>query len=232
MTISAWAGRDAEQAAPTRAYGAIATPDRDLDRTISHLLSTAVTNAGHLDVHAAAAQAAGDPALLSHHLRHAAAHVRSVSSHLVKLRAAVARRLPPVARELDSLDRAVPGGRGALGDVPRAALDMSIAHDLASAQAAAAHTARHLSEAQLAHAAGNKVSVTFNIEHAVHHISEVAHYLSELDADLTRRLPAVGRETGRLHQAATPDGKAPVPERSRGRDADYDAARDRGPWPA
>lgn len=205
------------------------TPERDLDRSISHLLSTAVVNAGHLDVHTKAAGAAKDPALIAHHLRHAVAHAGMVSSHLVKLRDHVARRLPPVAAQLDSLDKAIPVERG-LGPVPRAALDMSIAHDIASGQAAAAHTARHLSEAQLALAAGNRVSVTFNIDHAEHHIAEVNHYLSEAGKDLNRRIPAVKSESVKLDQACNPDHQEPAPARSF--PADYDAVPDRGPVPA
>jgi hypothetical protein len=192
-----------------RAYGSTPTPDRDLDRTIAHLLRTAEVNAGHLDVHsAAAAKSVRDPVLLAHHLKHSAAHAGSITDHLVKLRTAVARRLPAVASQLDDLGRETPGNRAA-GDtgVPRAALDMSIAHDLASAQVATAHTARHLYEAQAAQAAGNQVSVVFNLEHATHHVTEISHNLSELDTDLTRRLPAVGRELGTLAAAVTaPEG--------------------------
>lgn len=231
MTISARAGDSTAQ------YG-MAAPDRDLDRTISHLLNTAEVNCGHLDVHLSAAQAnQGDPALLAHHLRHSLEHVRSVSSHLVKLRDAVSRRLPDVARELDDLDRAIPGQRSSVNDeVPRAALDMSIAHDLAEAQGAAAHTDRHLSEAQLAQAAGNRASVRFNIEHAVHHVAEIAHNLDELDADLTRRLPPAGRENDRLRAAAGLEPE-PLPARSApwavraAAEADYDIA-EHGPRPA
>ncbi len=86
--------------------------------------------------------------------------------------------------------------------MPRMALDMSIAHDLASAQAAAGHVDRHLSEAQAAHAAEDPVSVIFNSAHAAHHVTEVAHNLSELHADLARRLPAVAAELARLGQAS------------------------------
>ena len=217
----------------TRAYGSTPTPDRDLDRTISHLLTTSCVNAGHLQVHNAAAATAKDPALLTHHLHHAAGHAGEVSSHLVKLRAALVRRLPAVARQLDDLDAAIPGNRAAAEGVPPAALDMSIAHDLASGQDAAGHVSRHLAEAQTAHAAGNQVSVTFNIEHSLHHITEIAHNLSELGKDLTRRIPAVAAETGKL-QAAVAAAPGTAPGRSRdGAAADYDITPpDRGPQPA
>lgn len=206
------------------------TPERDLDRSISHLLSTAVTNAGHLDVHtAAAAKAVNDPVLLAHHLRHAGAHARMVSSHLVKLRDHVTRRLPAVGRELAGLDRAIPGNRSAEGPVPSAALDMSIAHDIASGQAASAHTSRHLSEAALANEAGNKASAAFNVQHASHHVTEVSHYLSELDKDLKRKLPPVERENVKLHQAVNPEEPSRSPSRSF---QGYDVAWDRGPVPA
>jgi len=208
----------------------MATPERDLDRTISHLLSTAEVNAGHLDVHtAAAAKSVGDPALLAHHLHHAYDHAGEVSDHLVKLRVAVTRRLPAVARELDGLDAAIPGSR-AVEHVPRGALDMSIAHDLSSAQGAAGHVARHLGEARVAQGAGNAVSVTFNIEHAVHHIAEVAHALSELHDDLCRRIPAVDAETQKLHAAATGIVTPPGPARSA--PADYGITARSAPEPA
>lgn len=205
---------------------ALRTPDRDLDRTISHLLATVENNAGHLDVHTAAAQAAKDPALITHHLRHAAGHAGEVSSHLVKLRDAVSRRLPAVAGQLDDLARAVPGSRSIANPVPPGALDMSIAHDLASSAIAAAHVGRHLAEAQAAQSAGNRVSVAFNIEHAVHHIAEIGHHLSELDADLDRSVPAVARETQALHAAAAPGTEPAEPDRSA--PADYDVS---GSWP-
>lgn len=210
---------------------AAAIPDRDLDRSISHLLSTAQVNTAHLQVHSDAAQASvGNAVLVTHHLRHSLDHVRGVSSHLVKLRDAVARRLPGVARELESLDGAFPGERSAVGDVvPRAALDMSIAHDLAEAQSAAAHVDRHLVEAQLAQSAGNRPSVTFNIEHATHHVAEIAHNLDELQQDLFRRLPSVGGETAKLH-AATDLEEKPM-SGGRSAPADYDASF-RGPVPA
>lgn len=189
------------------------TPARDLDRSIAHLLMTAEANDGHLHVHAAAAASAAragqDPALLAHHLRHATGHVRAVSAHLVKLRAAVARRLPAVARQLDDLDRAIPGNRSA-EDVPRAALDMSIAHDLDSAQTAAGHVDRHLAEAQASQAADDPVSAAFNIEHAEHHVAEITGSLGELDHDLSRRIPAVARELDRLRQAIRDGGPEPV----------------------
>lgn len=207
-------------------------PDRDLDRTISHLLSTAEVNSGHLDVHlAAAAGNQGDPGLLAHHLHHAAAHAGEVSSHLVKLRDAVTRRVPAVGAELDDLDEAIPGSRATPEDhVPRGALDMSIAHDLASGQAAAAHVSRHLAEAQTAQRAGNKASVAFNIEHATHHVAEIAHALSELDADLARRIPAVAGETQKLH-AAVAGIVTPAPP-CRSAPADYGVEARRRPEPA
>lgn len=212
--------------AEVRARAPAATPERDLDRTISHLLMTAEINAGHLDVHAAAAaRSAGDAALQAHHVHHATGHAEVVTEHLVKLRAAVARRVPGVARELDALDRATPGIRAAGYPVPRAALDMSIAHDLASSQVAAGHVARHLAEA--ARSAGDKASVAFNLEHAVHHVAEIAHGLSELDDDLTRRLPAVGDEKARLAEAITPPPGAAPP-----RVPGSDVAGRSGPQPA
>ncbi len=217
-----------------RAYGDLPTPDRDIDRTISHLLATACSNTGHLDVHAAAAAAARDPVLLAHHLHHALGHARSVSSHLVKLRVAVIRRVPAIGQQLDDLDQAIPGSRAVTEHVPLAALDMSIAHDLATAQGAAAHVDRHLSEAQMAQSAGNKVSVAFNIEHAVHHIAEVAHSLDELDNDLSRKLPSVATELGSLHAAADPVSGSPPPAPARAAmETDYDVVfRDYGPQPA
>lgn len=207
-----------------RAASPLPTPDRDLDRTIAHLLRTSEVNAGHLDVHTAAAQAAGDPALLSHHLRHAVVHTGKIASHLVKLRTAVTRRLPAVAGELDDLDRAIPGSRAAAGGAPLAALDMSIAHDLANAQAAAAHVGRHLSQAQAAQAAGNPVSVRFNLEHGAHHVTEISNELGELDADLSRSVPAVARELAALHQVPQPGKPQPGASRS--------AGPRRGPEPA
>lgn len=214
-----------------RASSVDSTPDRDIDRSISHLLSTAEANAGHLDVHTAAARAAKDPPLLAHHLHHAADHAMEVADHLGKLRAAVTRRVPSVAQELAGLDQAIPGTR-AIEHVPRAALDMSIAHDLASAQAATAHVSRHLSAAQSAQAAGNAVSVTFNIEHAVHHIAEISHSLSELDEDLPRRLPSVGAENLKLHAAMAPSGTGKVTP-GRSAPGDYDVTEWRaGPEPA
>lgn len=201
------------------------TPERDLDRTISHLLSTCCKNAGHLDVHAAAAaRFMKDPALLAHHLHHADAHSTEVAAHLVKLKDAVTRRVPGVARELDDLDRAIPGSR-AIEHVPRAALDMSIAHDLSTGQAAAAHVSRHLGEARTA---GDAASVKHNIEHAVNHIGEISHALSELDDDLARRLPAVAAENVKLHAAMAPSGAVP-PARSAPADYGIEA---RGPEPA
>jgi hypothetical protein len=207
------------------------TPDRDLDRTISHLLATTQDNTGHLDVHTAAAVlAAKDQVLQSHHIHHAVNHARMVSSHLVKLRDAVIRRLPAVARQLDDLDQATPGHRSAMGPVPRAALDMSIAHDLSSAQIATAHVDRHLSAAQTARTAGDQGSVKFNLQHAAHHVAEVAHGVSELCDDLPRRLPAVGRETGMLQAAVN---LPPLPAADRGKAADYDVTESRGgPEPA
>ena len=145
--------------------------------------------------------------LQAHHLRHAVGHAGGVISHLAKLNVAVRRRLPGVARELDDLDDAIPGSRGAMGEVPDAALDMSCAHDLSEAQAAAAHVDRHLAEAQAA--TGSPVSVLFNIQHGQRHIDEIAHNLSELDADLTRRLPAVARELALLPVETQPAVTAP-----------------------
>lgn len=206
-----------------------AAPGRDLDRTISHLLMTAEVNAGHLDVHAsAAAKSAGDKILQAHHVHHASAHAGVVCEHLAKLRVAVSRRCPGVAAELDGLDAATPGLRDAGEVVPGAALEMSIAHDLASAQTAAGHVERHLDEA--AASAGDKASVAFNLEHAAHHIAEIAHSLEELDADLCRRLPAVAGEKARLALAVRPPVVASGPDpRSAG--GDYEVRRG-GPQPA
>ena len=200
---------------------ALATPARDLDRTIAHLLATAEANAGHLVVHAAAAAAAAkagnDPDLLAHHLRHSGGHAGGVSSHLVKARAAVARRLPAVARELDDLGQATPGNRSAPEHVPAAALAMSIAHDLASAQVAAAHVERHIEEAQSAQAAGDLVSVRFNVEHLENHVPELAFHLGELDNDLCRKLPAVRHELARLHEVMQGGAPGPAPAAPDGR---------------
>jgi hypothetical protein len=177
-------------------------PERDLDRTISHLLATCCANAGHLDVHvAAAAKAVRDPALLAHHLHHGLSHVRSVSEHLEKLSETISRRVPAVAQQLKDLDQAIPAGRSAPEHVPRGALDMSIAHDLASSIAASAHVDRHLVEAQTANSAGNAASVKHNIAHAVNHIAEIIHGMDELNEDVPRRIPAAGAETQKLHAA-------------------------------
>ena len=209
------------------------TPDLDLDRTIAHLLGTAEDNAGHLDVHTAAAATAKDPALLAHHLHHAVNHVRGVSSHLVKLQEAVRRRVPAVGQQLDDLGHAIPGSRAVPEHVPLAALDMSIAHDLATTLMAAVHVDRHLSEAQLAASAGNKVRVAFNIEHAEHHIAEICHGLSELDDDLSRKIPAVAAELAMLQTAVVPDKEPASSGAGRAADADYDVVfRSPGPQPA
>ena len=176
---------------------------------------------------AAALSYRNNPELMAHHLMHASGHAQVISSHLVKLRDHVARKVPGVARELADLDKAIPR-KAAEGKVPRAALDMSIAHDIASGQAAVAHTARHLTEAQAANGAGDRVSAVFNIEHASRHVGEVNHYMSELDKDLKRRLPPVEAETVLLDKAQDP----PEPPRLSPRSyADYDVA-DRGPVPA
>ena len=99
---------DLEMAA-ARSYVPAESAGTDLDRTIAHLLKTAQVNTGHLDVHAAAARDGGDPALVTHHLRHALNHARRVSSHLVKLHDALSRRVPGVAAQLEDLAAAVPG---------------------------------------------------------------------------------------------------------------------------
>ena len=41
----------------------------------------------------------------------------------------------------------------------------------------------------------------FNGEHAANHIAEIGHCLAELDTDLPRRLPEVGREAAALKEA-------------------------------
>jgi hypothetical protein len=212
-----------------RLYDSGEIPERDLDRTISHLFSTIAVNAGHLAVHAEAAQAATEPPLTAHHLKHALGHARVVSEHLEKFRGAISRRVPAVGVQLTNLDQATPAGRAAGPDVPAGALDMSIAHDLASSQAAAAHVNRHLTEARAAHAAGNKVSTAFNISHAVHHVGEITSHLAELSRDLPRRLPAVAAETAALDVAWDP----PDPARSWPHvPAGYDFRSRPGPEPA
>ena len=189
--------------AAARSYVPAESAGADLDRTIAHLLKTAQVNTGHLDVHAAAARDGGDPALVTHHLRHALNHARRVSSHLVKLHDAVSRRVPGVAAQLEDLAAVIPGARAAAGlppQLPAGALDMSIAHDLANGQAAAAHVDRHLSEALLAQSAGNAASVKFNGERAADRIAD-RPLPGGAGHGPARRLPEVGREAAALKEA-------------------------------
>jgi hypothetical protein len=205
---------------------------------MAHLLMTIEANTGHLERHAASAQAAGTPASRAFNLHHAKNHVVVVSEHQVKLRDAVVRRVPAAGRELDTLTQAITGGTRQAG----ADLDRSLAHDLSSAMVAAGHVDRHLTEAQAA--AGDPASVAFNIRHAVHHIGELEHYHHELREGLRERVPAVGPELDILYQltglngtTAIPAPRGPqgaTPARSRdGAAADYDVTGpDRGPQPA
>jgi hypothetical protein len=112
------------------------------------------------------------------------------------------RRRERACRTGADLAAAIPGAIAATPraaeDVPRDALDMSIAHDLASAIAASGHVDRHLTEALAAQAADDEWSVRHNLEHASTHVREISHHLDELHVDIIRRLPSVGRELDKL----------------------------------
>jgi len=103
-----------------------------------------------------------------------------------------------VKKQLDDLDRATPGERSATEHVPGAAPSMSLAHDPDSAIAACTNVVRHLAEAKAAQADGDMDSVRHNVDHCSNHVKELGHHLGGLHADLVRRIPAVGRELGRL----------------------------------
>jgi hypothetical protein len=171
----------------------------------------------HLLRHCEAAQAATTPDSLAHNLRHAKNHVAVTSEHQAKLRKALSQRVPAVGRELDQLDQAISSGIRKSG----ADTDRGLAHDLSSAEIAAGHVDRHLSEAQ---AGGGPDSVKFDLEHAMTHILELQHYHGELRDSLEQRLPGVGEELGRL-RAVMGLGGTSIPMSpgypARGKPADY-----------
>ena len=212
---------------PATRAAALGTPERDLDRTIAHLLMTCIINTGHLDRHTAAAQAATTPDSLAHNLKHARNHVAVISEHQVKLRSAITQRVPAVGTATEQLDQAISsdGTRKSPADV-----DRGLSHDLSSALVASGHVDRHLAEAQ---ATRDPASVAYNLLHAANHILELEHYHSELKAGLPGRLPGVARELGRLTAVIGLDGSQGVPmapgwpARSAAA-ADYEVTRTRG----
>lgn len=229
----------------SRADAHPATPDRDLDRTLAHLLLTCEANAGHLHRHAAAAQAASTPDSLVHNLRHAKNHTTVISEHQEKIRQILTRRVPAVGREMELLSQVSGSGAGTgaragtgPGQAPKtgADLDRGLAHDLTSAMVATGHVYRHLTEAQLA---PDPASAAFNLQHAVNHAGEITHYHQGLQDGLVQRLPAVGPELNLLRGLAGVSGPATIPviplaDRSRAAaDGAYDITPpDRGPQPA
>lgn len=230
MTIPAPVMFDDTDLPQSRTASLLGTPERDLNRTLAHLLMTCIINTGHLDRHIAAAQAASTPDSLAHNLRHARNHVAVTSEHQVKLRNAAVQQVPAVGAALEDLDKAIAsdGTRKSGAD-----LDRGIAHDLSSALVAAGHVDRHIAEAQ---GTGDPESVAYNLAHAMNHAKELQHYHSELQASLTEKLPAVGQELGKLDAVIGLNDSPGVPMApgwpARAAEADYDVVfRDNGPQP-
>jgi hypothetical protein len=206
---------DAAARPAVRASESPPTPVRDLDRTIAHLLLTCEVNAGHLRRHAAAAQAASTPDGLVHNLRHAKNHTTVIAEHQEKIRQALTERVPAVGREMELLSQV--SGTDAAGTGTRysgqsaktgADLDRGLAHDLTSAMVATGHVYRHLTEAQTA---PDPASAAFNLQHAVNHAAEIAHYHQGLQDGLVQRLPAVGPELNLLRGLAGVSGPTTIP---------------------
>ncbi len=109
--------------------GGLRKSGADLDRGLSHDLSSATVAAGHVDRHLAEAQAAPDPASVKFNLEHAATHAREIAHYHGELRSGLAQRLPAVIPELDKLCQAA--GLGSYPAIPPApATDRSADYDV------------------------------------------------------------------------------------------------------